>query len=154
MLTSDMSDAAKSLLTDIADTIMRKGTEPDYDKIVVRMEAGSNGGYSEPASMDDFELDGIVAGAEHSHEPEDEDTDRGEELPEVAGPCCASCGLTGASCGKPKGPVPDYFLFGPTAGADFFGDDSEKEPDLFFDPHGDDANWLVSGPDDGSCFAG
>lgn len=152
MLTTDMSDAAKSLLTDIADTIIRKGTEPNYDAIVERMRMGSDGGYSRPADADEFELDGVVSGHDHGGH-EDEDAADGEPT-EVSGPCCASCGLTGSTCGTKKGSVPDYFLFGPTAGADFFGEEDDTEPNLFFDPHGDDANWLVSGPDDGAVFGG
>ena len=151
MLSSDMSDAAKSLLTDIVDAIVRKGTEPNYDAIVERMMMGSDAGYSQPAAEADFELDGAVAGHDH----EDEDTSDGEPA-EVSGPCCASCGLTGSTCGTKKGPVPDYFLFGPSvSGGPFGGDDDDAaEPNLFFDPHADDANWLVSGPDDGSVFGG
>lgn len=154
MLSSEMSDAAKSLLTDIADTIIRKGTEPNYDAIVERMMMGSDGGYSRPADEAGFELDGVVAGHDHDGQ-EDEDTSDGEPA-EVSGPCCASCGLTGSTCGAKKGPVPDYFLFGPpVSGGPFGGDDDDAaEPNLFFDPHSDDENWLVSGPDDGSVFGG
>lgn len=155
VLTSDMSSAAKSLVTDIVDTLNRFTAEPNYDKLVNRMAQGDQDAYEEFGAMvDDYgggygvelgELDGPDRKAKIRSQSRQAIAD------EVAGPCCSGCAYGVTCSGKGSGVIPDSMVSG-----DFDEDDDDEVmgPGAYYeedetDGPDDDDDILISGPDIG-----
>lgn len=109
-MTDDMSDAAKGVVANMVDAVNRFAGDDEIDLMVASM-------------ADEADGFGVIAGrnSRHSHA--------------VAGSCCASCSLTGSSCGK--GAVPPEMingpeLFGESDGSDLLDpEDGEDDAEIF-----------------------
>lgn len=123
-LASDMTDAAKSLVTDLVDSVNRTTSEPDYDSLVSRISESSGYGIHMPAEVDYADADDFIDSDEAFmlEGPDKKPSKKGKaakgscstckvEPATVAG-CCSACsgGATGGE-GVP-GEILDGSIFG------------------------------------------
>lgn len=147
-LASDMTDAAKSLITDLVDSVNRTTSEPDYDSLVSRISESSGYGIHLPEEVDyadadeDFLLEGQVAGKAGKAKPgktAKKGAPAGATRAKVAG-CCSSCSAGAGSCTGGEG-VPGEMLDGSIFGLQdsifatpaMSDEEEEEEEEMAFD---------------------